>query len=82
MPQFFLENGYTTFGAGKIFHGGPSSNHNDVEFSWSKGPEVPFGFRDQYPDPYPELGYPYPELDDPYPELGDPDPEPDDPDPE
>ena len=56
LPQFFLENGYTTFGAGKIFHGGPSSNHNDVEFSWSKGPEVPFGFRDQYPDPYPELG--------------------------
>ena len=56
LPQFFLENGYTTFGAGKIFHGGPSSNNHDKEFSWSKGPEVPFGFRDQYPDPYSELG--------------------------
>merc|ERR1711899_357509 len=57
LPQFFLENGYITFGAGKIFHGGPSSNGHDVEFSWSKaGNGLPGGFKDRWPNPYPETG--------------------------
>ena len=57
LPQFFLENGYIAFGAGKIFHGGPSSNGHDVEFSWSKaGNGLPGGFKDRWPNPYPETG--------------------------
>ena len=35
--QFFKENGYTTIGAGKVFHGGPSSNKHDCEYSWTGG---------------------------------------------
>merc|ERR1719270_1937286 len=37
LPQFFKEHGYTTTGAGKVFHGGPSSNKHDCEFSWTGG---------------------------------------------
>ena len=35
IPQFFKEHGYRTLGAGKVFHGGDSSNDNDQEFSWT-----------------------------------------------
>jgi len=38
IPQFFKENGYYAHGAGKVFHGGPSSNKNDCPYSWSKCP--------------------------------------------
>jgi len=37
LPQFFKENGYWVQGSGKVFHGGPSSNKHDCEFSWSDG---------------------------------------------
>merc|ERR1712223_2230777 len=35
LPQFFKENGYYAIGAGKPFHGGASSHHFDVEYSWN-----------------------------------------------
>merc|ERR1712038_1653561 len=38
IPQFFKENGYYAHGAGKVFHGGPSSNSHDCPYSWSKCP--------------------------------------------
>jgi len=34
IPQFFRENGYFTLGAGKVFHGGPSSENHDCQYSW------------------------------------------------
>ena len=56
IPQFFRENGYWTVGAGKLFHGGPSSGHQpdfmncDCNFSWDVCP-----YHDP-PDGYPESG--------------------------
>ena len=38
IPQFFKENGYTTIGAGKVFHGGSSSDNHDCKYSWSVCP--------------------------------------------
>ena len=35
IPQFFKEHGYRTLGGGKIFHWGPSSNNDDIKFSWT-----------------------------------------------
>ena len=32
IPQYFLENGYLTFGSGKVFHG----NNNDNQYSWTE----------------------------------------------
>ena len=37
IPQFFKENGYYTVGAGKVFHGGPSSDGHDCDYSWTGG---------------------------------------------
>lgn len=37
LPQYFKENGYITFGTGKIFHPGAPSNGSDAEYSWSPG---------------------------------------------
>ncbi|XP_046579995.1 iduronate 2-sulfatase-like [Haliotis rubra] len=42
IPQYFKEHGYRTIGAGKIFHPGHASNHNDP-ISWT--------------DPYFEVGF-------------------------
>merc|ERR1719188_2876553 len=36
LPQYFKESGWLTIGMGKIFHPGPVSGNNDVEFSWSQ----------------------------------------------
>lgn len=37
LPQYFKDNGYTTYSIGKIFHPGVSSNNNDdYPFSWSR----------------------------------------------
>ena len=45
LPQQFSENGYSTYGVGKIFHGQTSSkqddNHNSGADSWSEGWENP-----------------------------------------
>ena len=35
LPQYFLANGYTTIGIGKIFHPGAISGDNDKNHSWS-----------------------------------------------
>ena len=58
IPQFFKENGYFTIGAGKVFHGGPSSSpandhksSHDCKYSWSQG--CPYH---NAPDRYPESG--------------------------
>ena len=45
------ENGYTTIGAGKVFHGGPSSNGHDCEYSWSNG--CPYHNDNDHYDPSP-----------------------------
>jgi len=38
IPQFFKEHGYFTLGAGKLFHGGPSSDGHDCPYSWDVCP--------------------------------------------
>lgn len=46
IPQYFKENGYISIGMGKIFHPGPASGYDDVEYSWS--PEsLPYYHADQ-----------------------------------
>ncbi len=35
IPQYFKENGYVSIGMGKIFHPGPASGNDDIEYSWS-----------------------------------------------
>lgn len=50
IPQFFKERGYYTVGAGKVFHGGPSSGNHDCPYSWDVCPyHAPA-------DPYPDDG--------------------------
>ncbi|CAL4119273.1 unnamed protein product, partial [Meganyctiphanes norvegica] len=42
LPQFFKEHGFHTVNAGKVFHPGISSNHNDDQpYSWSEEPYHP-----------------------------------------
>lgn len=42
IPQFFKENGYETYSAGKVFHPGQSSNYtDDYPHSWSHYPYHP-----------------------------------------
>ena len=55
IPQFFREKGYWAVGAGKVFHGGPSSGNDhimncDCDYSWDVCP-----YHDP-PDGYPESG--------------------------
>ena len=48
LPQFFKERGYYSLGAGKTFHGGESSHHFDVQYSWNGYKNIHDPINDDY----------------------------------
>ena len=51
LPGWFKKNGYTTVGAGKIFHEGPDTIGQDFNYSWTPAytPGLPSGIWDVSP---------------------------------